>query len=224
MSREKAPRVVAELGRPETAEETAARKAENSRLYRSRKTINNLVYSLLVTVAAVVVIVFAVPRSDTSLLAEVDWHQSASDAQEAVDVTLMDPQLPDGWTSNKAELTQVEAPGVTEWAIGLISPKPDEDYVAVLQGVGADPTWQSNELKGSTADSVVTIDGVEWTVYDNRDDTAIADPGNVEYALATEAGSSTILVYGTADDETVQAVATAIADQVKANADEEGDE
>ena len=52
-------RVVAELGRPETAEETAARKAENSRNHRSRQTVNNLVYSLLATLGIVVVIVAA---------------------------------------------------------------------------------------------------------------------------------------------------------------------
>jgi hypothetical protein len=49
MPRAKAKRVVAELGRPETPEEEAARRAENSRLYRQRKTVNNLVYSLIVT-------------------------------------------------------------------------------------------------------------------------------------------------------------------------------
>jgi hypothetical protein len=42
-------RVVAELGRPETPAETAARKAESSRLHRQRQTVNNLVYSLIAT-------------------------------------------------------------------------------------------------------------------------------------------------------------------------------
>ena len=45
------PRVVAELGRPETAAETAARKAESSRVYRSSQTTRNLIAALLVTIA-----------------------------------------------------------------------------------------------------------------------------------------------------------------------------
>ena len=56
------PRIVAELGRPETASETAARKAENSRLYRQRKTVNNLTLSLLVSLGMVLLIVLIVPR------------------------------------------------------------------------------------------------------------------------------------------------------------------
>jgi hypothetical protein len=38
-----AQRVVAELGRPETPEETAARKAESSRVYRSSQNFRNLI-------------------------------------------------------------------------------------------------------------------------------------------------------------------------------------
>lgn len=39
--KQKRPVIVAELGRPETASETASRKAEQSRLYKQRKTVNN---------------------------------------------------------------------------------------------------------------------------------------------------------------------------------------
>ena len=55
-------RVVAELGRPETPSETAARKAESSRVYRSSQTFRNLIAALLASVAVVLVIAFAVPR------------------------------------------------------------------------------------------------------------------------------------------------------------------
>ncbi len=59
------PAVVAELGRPETPEETAERKAENSRNHRNRQTVNNLVLSLIATVAVVALIVLFVPRGQT---------------------------------------------------------------------------------------------------------------------------------------------------------------
>lgn len=216
MSSRRPPRVVAELGRPETPEETAARKAENSRNYRKRKTINNLVYSLLVCVALVVVIALAVPRSDTSLLEDVDYHAVAADAQKSSDAPLADPELPGSWSANRAE-TDTEG-GVSSWNIGLITPS--DQFIQITQGFDANETWLSDQLRKSAASSTLTVDGVEWTVYDNRE---LDDVGNVEYALTTEAGTSTFIVFGTATEEEFLTVASALTDQVTANLNE-GDE
>ncbi|QPZ39558.1 DUF4245 domain-containing protein [Paramicrobacterium chengjingii] len=213
---QKPPRVVAELGRPETPEETAARKAEDSRNYRMRKTVSNLVYALLATLAIVLIIVLIVPRSNTSLLKNVDFHSAAEDAQASRDEVIIDPQLPDGWTSNKAKLSSVRTPQISLWYIGLLTP--DEQFIGIKQGFDANATWQSQQLEGALADTTVTIEGITWTVYDNRDGSGPSDPGNIEYALATESGSSTILIYGTAKTDDIRTVAEAIAEQVKANA------
>lgn len=214
MSPRRPPRVVAELGRPETPDETAARKAENSRNYRKRKTINNLVYSLLVCVALVVVIALAVPRSDTSLLEEVDYHAVAATAQASSDAPLADPELPGSWSANRAE-TDTEG-GVSSWNIGLITPS--DQFIGITQGFDANETWLSDQLRKSAASSTLTVDGVEWTVYDNRERD---DVGNVEYALTTEAGTSTFIVFGTATEEEFLTVASALTDQVTANLNEE---
>ncbi|MET1051547.1 MAG: DUF4245 domain-containing protein [Mycetocola sp.] len=216
MSPRRPPRVVAELGRPETPEETAARKAENSRNYRKRKTVNNLVYSLLVCVALVVIIALAVPRSDTSLLEPVDYRAVAAEAQATVDHPLADPDLPDSWSANRAE-TDVSG-GVSSWNIGLISPS--DQFLGVTQGFDANETWLSQQLRQTTASSTITVAGIEWTVYDNRE---LNDVGNVEYALTTEAGPSTFILYGTASDAEFVTVAEAIADQVRANNDAGGE-
>ena len=53
------PRIVAELGRPETPQETADRKAASSARYRSSKTFRNLVAALLITIAVVAVVYLA---------------------------------------------------------------------------------------------------------------------------------------------------------------------
>ena len=58
------PRVVAELGRPETPEETAARQAENSLKHRQRQTVTNLVLALGASLLVVLALVLLVPRSD----------------------------------------------------------------------------------------------------------------------------------------------------------------
>jgi len=217
MSPRRPPRVVAELGRPETPEETAARKAENSQNYRKRKTINNLVYSLLVCVALVIVIALAVPRADNSLLAEVDYRAVAAEAQDSSDHPLADPELPGSWSANRAETDS--AGGVASWNIGLITPS--DEYIGITQGFDANETWLSQQLKQSAASSTRTVDGIEWTVYDNRDRD---DVGNVEYALTTEAGASTFVVFGTATDDEFLTVTSALTDQVQANIDTEGGE
>jgi hypothetical protein len=207
-------RVVAELGRPETPEETAARKAENSRTYRARKTVNNLVYSLLATVGVVVLIVLVVPRSDQPLDRAVDWKSVTQEAQQTRDETLVDPDLPSGWSSNYAEIRSTGTGGVTSWNVGFVTP--GDEFIGITQGFDADPTWLATQLNRSAASAVTTIGGLEWTVYDNRESTD--GFGNVHYALATESGTSTVAVFGTGSVEDITLVAEAIAPQVAENA------
>lgn len=213
-------RVVAELGRPETPEETAARKAENSRNYRARKTINNLVYSLLATVGVVALIVLVVPRSDQPLDRAVDWRSVTQEAQQTRQETLVNPELPDGWSSNYAEIRSTGTGGVTSWNVGFVTPS--DEFVGITQGFDADPTWLATQLNRSVASSVTTIGGLEWTVYDNRESTD--GFGNVHYALTTEAGTSTVAVFGTGSIDEITLVAEAIAPQVAANADDQNTE
>lgn len=207
-------RVVAELGRPETPEETAARKAEDSRKYRMRKTVNNLVFSLLVTVAVVVVIVFAVPRSDKPLHPDIDYSQVAQTTQQSQTQILADPELPDTWSANYAEIRTSKAAGVASWNIGLIAP--GNDFIGLTQGFDANPTWVGQQLEQSTATGVTTIDGIEWTVYDNRGSSD--DLGNLEYALTTEAGGSTYIIFGTGTDAEFERVASGMTSDIQANA------
>lgn len=214
MSRQRPPRVVAELGRPETPEETAARKAENSRKYRGAKTVNNLVFSLLVTVGLVVVIVLAVPRSDNSMLESVDYSSVAETAQNAYPQPLANPDLPGSWSSNRADVGKTG--GVQSWNIGLITPS--DQFIGITQGFNANETWVATQLKSSLASSTVTIDGIEWTVYDNRGNTD--RHGNVHYALSTVAGESTFLIFGTASDDEFVTVAESISEDVAANSEE----
>ncbi|HQX36756.1 MAG TPA: DUF4245 domain-containing protein, partial [Microbacteriaceae bacterium] len=72
------PRVVAELGRPETSQETADRKAESSRLYRVRKTPSNLVWALLVSLGVVLVMVMITPRGDGAPREDIDIAAAAA--------------------------------------------------------------------------------------------------------------------------------------------------
>lgn len=206
------PRVVAELGRPETPEETAKRKAEDSVKHRQRQTVRNLVGSLVASLAVVAVIVLIVPRSDTPIERDVDVASIAAQAQVGLEQELAVPELPEGWRSNDASLRQSEADGVTAWYAGYLTPR--DEYAGMYQGLGANPTWTADLLANTVASGVVTIDGVEWTVYDNRE--SDADVGNARYGLVTEAGESTFVLLGTAAPEEFDTLARAIAPAIDA--------
>ncbi|GAA4145520.1 DUF4245 domain-containing protein [Leifsonia shinshuensis] len=206
----KPPAVVAELGRPETPEETAARKAQNSANHRNRQTVNNLVYSLIATVALVAVIVLIVPRGNpTSTAPAVDYAAVAQQAQGSEPDRLLVPRLPSGWKSNSAELRTKTADGVDAWYIGLLTPK--GQYIGVTQGFNANDSWVSDQVNRTRIAGTREIDGVKWDVYDNR---ASSDAGNVKYALVTSAGKSTVVVFGTAEDAEFTTVASSLADQL----------
>ncbi len=144
MAKDRTPNVVAELGRPETPEETAARKAADSRRHRAKQTFRNLLYSLIVTVATVAVIVALVPRSNTTILPDVDYGAAAAEAQGGFPQTLVVPDLPTAWKSNDAEIRPAGRDGVAVWYIGLITPS--NRYIGISQGIDANPTWLDETL------------------------------------------------------------------------------
>lgn len=209
--RPKTPAVVAELGRPETPDETAARKAENSRLYRQRKTINNLVAALGVSLLAVAVIIFMVPRNDTETLRDVDFQQVAVEAQPGFDVELVSPDVPENWQSNQAEIRN-GADGVSEWYIGFLVLDGDtaKEFVGLSQGINANDTWTYEKVDRRSPTGSVAIDGVEWIEYDYTD-LPTEEAGNTRYALVREEADSTIILYGSHSAEAVQELAALIA-------------
>lgn len=206
------PRVVAELGRPETPEETAARKAENSLKHRQRQTLKNLVLALGASLIVVLVIVLLVPRSDTAMERDVDVASIAEQAQVASDDPLAVPELPEGWRANAAELRTSRADDVTAWYVGYLTP--GDEFIGMYQGLDANPTWAAGLLARTLAVGTVTIDGVEWTVYDNRD--SGDDVGNARYGLTTEVGGSTFVLLGTAEPEEFETLASALAPSIEA--------
>jgi len=207
----RAPRVVAELGRPETPQETADRKAENSRLYRARKTVNNLVLSLLVTVTAVLLIVLLVPRNDTPVDRSVDFAAVAAQLQPSVDEPLVVPVLPDGWSTNAAEWRTINA--VSSWYLGVITP--EKQFIGFSQAIDANPTWLAQQLLSQAPVDSVEIDGIVWDMY--RNSAPSADRGNFEEALVATAGSSTYLLIGTAPTEEFTVLARAMAASIANN-------
>lgn len=204
------PRVVAELGRPETPDETAARKAENTRKHYANQTAVNLTLSIVASLGIVLFLVLVVVRPNGTVNRQaIDYVQVASQAQASVDVPLAAPPLPSGWSSNAAEIRTVTSDKVPTWYVGLITPA--DQFIGLDQGIDANPTWVSVQVQNAAATSTRTIAGLEWDVYDRRD---ADDPGNYAYSMTTTVDRSSYVVHGTADDAEFEVLATALAEQI----------
>lgn len=197
------PRIVAELGRPETAQETADRKAASSQAYRSSKTFRNLVAALLITVALVAVIYFGVPRGSLPEPEPVDVAAVAEDASASLGQTLLVPVVPDTWRANSARL---------EGSMWRVVYAPPSGFVRVAQGFDSDDAWATRVLGGFAPTDTVTIDGIEWDEYKIP---ASARTDSVSYALSTDAGADTVLIYGATTADTAAIAAEGVADQIR---------
>lgn len=202
---ERAPRIVAELGRPETPEETATRKAETSRRHREGQTFTNLVIALVVSLAVVLVTVLVVVRPDPPAPPAVDYRAIASESGSTAPLVV--PDLPASWKANSAVYDGEPVDGVATWYIGFVTP--EEQFIALRQGIAANPTWLANQLETRSATGSTTVDGVEWTVYDHRD---AKDAGNFAYLMTTTSAGSDIVLFGTASDAEFATIAAAVSD------------
>ncbi|HEV7624549.1 MAG TPA: DUF4245 family protein [Amnibacterium sp.] len=200
-------RVVAELGRPETPDETEARVAEGRRLRRQRQNARNLAYSLLVCVVLVVVIVLAVPRGTPPAQPPIDYRSLASQSQGSVDRPLLAPATPSTWKANAAELRTAD--GVTSWYVGFVLPK--NEFLSYTEGLNGNSTWLADRLGSAPAGGTTRIGGLPWRVHDQRSLGAAA--GNVAYALSTRIGTTDLVVAGTATPAETRSLAAALAAQ-----------
>lgn len=201
--------VVAELGRPETAEETWARKDSARRARRQHQTAFNLVLALIASLGIVVFLVAVVARPDGAVDRSVDYQQVASQA-DVPGVTLAAPELPDSYSANRADYKDKAADGVDVWTVGFLTP--DKQYVGLQQGIDANPTWVANQLDQHAATGSRSIGGTKWTVYDRRAEGK--DAGNQAYALVASFGRNTVVLAGTADDASFRKIAAGVAKQL----------
>lgn len=213
----KDPTIVAELGRPETPAETRARKATDTKLYRERKTVNNLVLSLIVSLGLVLVIVLIVPRGTGGFEDHtVDVQKLAEQAAPSAGQDLAAPEVPEGWKAKQAELRYSKADELTYWYIGYTTT--DDRYAAVVQAFTADGSevperWVFDQLEQQEQTGTESLGGLEWAVYDHTD--RDPDEANMLFGVATETDESTILVYGTDSPGELRALAATVAKDAK---------
>ncbi len=76
------------------------------------------------------------------------------------------------------------------------------------------PPGSPGSSSRTLATGTTTIDGIEYTVYDNRESSD--DVGNARYALTTEAGGTTFVLLGTGSDEEFTTLASALTPTIEA--------
>jgi len=204
----KQPRVVAELGRPETPEETAARKAEFSKTYRGSQTFRNLIAALIITLAVVAIVIFGVPRGQPATEPEVDLPAIAADVESTMERPVLVPDLDGFWRVNGAEL---EGGATVVWDITLAPADEDErGFIRIAQAFDADARWAPQLLDGTAATDTTRIGGLEWDVYSMSG----RSENNVDYAIGTQAGDDYILLYGSRSADSTVELADSLIPQI----------
>lgn len=200
--------IVAELGRPETPEETAARKAEFSKNYRASQSFRNLIAALIITLAVVAVIVFGVPRGEPASERAVDVAGIAADVETTMGSPAIVPQLDDFWRVNAAEL---QGGATRVWNITLAPADENErGFIRIAQAFDAEASWAPQVLGGTAPTDSTRIGGRDWDVYSVAGKTE----NNVDYAIGTQAGDDYVLLYGSRSAESTAELAESLIPQI----------
>jgi hypothetical protein len=127
---------------------------------RGRGTWGDMLRTMLVVLAFVVLIVLLVPRPGQLPRPQVDVASAVSGAESQLGFRPIVPAgLPAGWTPNAAE-TRNGTDGVTAFHIGYITT--DGLYAGVDQAASVTKEWlNANDAAGKPVGEV-TIDGVTW--------------------------------------------------------------
>lgn len=200
------------MGRPETPAEKNERVQKARAERKARQNMRNLVWSLLASLGVVALLVIVVVRPDESLVESVQWEAVAEEAAPSLPGAPIVPRLSELWESNRAEIRKEPGADAT-WSIGFLGP--EQSYVFVDQGFGADASWVQQRLNNSRTTGVVTLGYQEELSWDEYDRQAQDPGGNRAYLVVTEWDNS-ILVVGGTSQQAVHEVASDISDQIMA--------
>ena len=174
--------------------------------YRARQTVRNLVYSLLVTCGVVVLLILGVPRDDSNRLQPVDYVAIAQSASETEGFTALAPEIPEQWYSNAARLENTL--GVRGWYVGFVTE--ENEFIGLSQAFETNPSWEAEILKTNFLEGEIELAGLTWEIWPTINPQS--PPGTKEYALKHSFGTSSVVIYGTADLEDFEVVANSIAE------------
>ncbi len=178
---------------PGAAPSELSRRQNKKQLRRQRQNMRNLVGSLAVSLAIVAILIFIIPRPAGNQVPPVEWKDVASASQISAPGPLLVPELDDTWRGNRADIR--DSGGVVEWTVGVIGS--GDEFVQVIQGFGAGPTWVSTQVRGREADGETSLglgdEQVTWTLFDRS---GVTDQGNRVWSVAAETETGWVVVTG----------------------------
>ncbi|MGB5951745.1 MAG: DUF4245 family protein [Ornithinimicrobium sp.] len=168
----------------------------------SQRLMNYSVKNMFYSMAAVMVVVFAVwaitPNPPEAQRRPAEIESTASFAATQADWQVWSPQgLGSEWVASFVRYGSSE--GSPTWRLGMISP--EIQSVQLRQAVDPSPAWEAVSLKGLTEQGASSFDGPtgqqEWTVWTGVDANDVPQVGLV---LAPQGSQeATTIINGTAD-------------------------
>ena len=155
---------------------------------RASRSVADMVRSLVVVGAVVIVLVLIVPRPSAVNQPPVDVTGTAQGAQPSAGFALSVPQgLPAEWRATSAHLLD-GTDHVQTWHVGYQTA--DAQYAAVEQAKGATAVWLRANTQDGDPVGTTTVDGATWSqfLHENR----------LQRTLLYVHGDLTTLVTGTA--------------------------
>ena len=150
----------------------------------------NMVRSMIVIGALMLLIIFLVPRVNSLSGPPVDIPGTAQDvARESGWPIVVAQGLPRGWKATSARYVRT-GDGAMTWLAGYQAPS--GNYVSVEQTKDATSSWVETEVNRAVKKGTVEIDGKTWTKYER--------PAKTQNSLVNRpesAGEMTTLVTGT---------------------------
>lgn len=182
--------------------------SDSAAQHRAKQTVRNLIYSLLVTVALVVLMILGVPRDDSNRIAQVNYTEIAAQAQASVGQEIIAPVIPEGWWSNAARLEKEL--DVDSWYVGFVTE--DNQFIGMSQAFESNPSWLALTLQGNWQDGEKVIDGKTWEIWPTLNPQS--PRGTKHYAMVYKYETSAVVIYGTAEPEQFELLAKAITAQL----------
>ncbi|WP_346767626.1 DUF4245 domain-containing protein [Knoellia koreensis] len=172
--------------------------------------VANLVRSLLVIVAIVVVLIAIVPRVNTVSQPPVDVSAKATEVAAETGWPIEAPQgLPDGWKATSVRYVR-STDGLMTWHAGYQSPK--GNYVALEQTKDATQEWIAAQTNRPKRVGDVQAAGVTWETFERG-----AKVQNSMVHRAESADQLTSIITGTGTFEELKAFANALEPVAKAS-------
>lgn len=161
---------------------------------RAKQTVNNLLLSLLATAGLVLVLIFIVPRDDSSRIPHIDYAAVAEQASIASEKDVLAPALPKDWWSNKATWLGQPVDAVPRFEVGFVGP--NNQYIGMTQAFGVNPTWLALTLKDVVLSKEHKNPGSNfvWSIYQSP--VVNNPPKTRDIIWITNVDEDSILLYG----------------------------